>query len=522
MKRLSLLLGLLASAAVLGTGCGGGGESGPTDLADVAPADVPVFLHLTIQPHGRMKNNLENLALTVGAIPDPGERIMFELERMISEKGAPFRFEKDVLPWLGEEAGLFLEKYSGDEFEGYGAAVQVTDEGKAREFVDRQLEAESEAPRGGSYEGVDYKVQADDGTTIGVFDGLVVVAEDEATFKAMVDASQGESLGEAEAYDKATEKLPGESAADVYVDIGRLIKEAGSGIDAETRLFLDSVGLEPDEATAVASLVPGHQLVELAVSSNLSGGNPPAGDASNLLGSFPADSLAAVASSEFGQRFEAGIDQIDEQGIPGKVPPHRLLKGLKQAGVDLDSIAGSIGDAGGYVVGNRERNLRGALVLDTDNPQQAKNTVSNLGLFLRAAGTPGVSAVKGEASGFSVRSAGLGRNPVVVVAKGSRIAIGYGLAAALGAFQPAAETLAEFAPYKAARDVLGKTPITAFVDGPEALELAVSMGLVKHEGGKGHPWPYLHKISYLALGSEASGDLATAKLIVGLSYEARE
>ncbi|HEX6456623.1 MAG TPA: DUF3352 domain-containing protein [Solirubrobacterales bacterium] len=522
MKRLSLVLAVLAVAATFAAGCGGGGESGPTELASVAPADAPVFLDLTIQPQGRMKNNLENLALTVGAVRDPGERLMFEIERMISEHGEPFRFEKDVLPWLGGEAGLFLENYSGEEFEGYGAAIQVTDEEKAREFVDKQLEAGDETSKDGSYEGVDFKVQAEDGTTIGVFDDLVVFAEDEAIFKSMVDASNGESLGEAEAYAKATEKLPSESEANVYVDIGRLIKEAGKGIDAETKLFLDSIGVEPNEATAVASLVPGHQLVELVVSSNISGENPPSGDASELLDSFPANSLAAFASTEFGKRFEEGIDQLNERGISGQVPPHTLKKGLKEAGIDLESIAGSIGDVGGYVVGHNQRNLRGALVLNTDTPQQAKNTVSNIGLFLRSAGTPGVTAVNGAVSGFSIRSPELGPRPIVIVAKGSRIAIGYGLAAALSAFKPAAETLAEFAPYRAAGEVLGKTPISVFVNGPEALELAISMGLVKHEFGKGHPWPYLHKISYLALGAEASGDRTTARLIVGLSYEAVE
>ena len=49
-------------------------------------------------------------------------------------------------------------------------------------------------------------------------------------------------------------------------------------------------------------------------------------------------------------------------------------------------------------------------MIETKNASEAKNTVSNLGLLLRAAGTPGVTAISGELTGFSVRSAELGPN----------------------------------------------------------------------------------------------------------------
>ncbi len=168
-------------------------------------------------------------------------------------------------------------------------------------------------PTDGSYNGVDFKVQEDE-TTIGVFDGLVVFAEDEATFKEMVDASEGENLAGDEDYTSAISGAPDSSAADVFVDIGGLIEEAGGEIDSEAQTFLDTVGIEPDEATAVASLVPGSDQVEIDLSTDLSGENPPSGDASELLESLPATSVAAFASPEFGKRFNEGIDQIDEAG----------------------------------------------------------------------------------------------------------------------------------------------------------------------------------------------------------------
>ena len=514
--RLVPLALLAALAALFAAGCGGGGDSsgGGTDPASVVPADAPVYISATVRPEGEAKTNIEALAKNIAGVDDLGELIVEALENSASEDGEELDFEKEIDPWLGDEAGIFLQEYESEDFEGYGAAIQANDEGEASSFVDKQVESSDETAEDGSYEGVDFKVQEDE-TTIGVFDGLVVFAEDEAIFKSMVDASNGKNLAGEASYGDATANVPDDSAADVYVDIGALIDEAGGQIDAESQVFFDALGIEPDEATAVASAIPGSGQVEIDLSTNLSGENPPSGDASELLGTLPGTAVGALASAEFGKRFNEGIDQIDREGIPGSVPPNQLKSTLKEAGIDLEAIAGSIGDVGLYVTGNSEKTLAGALVLETEEESEAKNTVSNLGLFLRKAGVSGVSAVNGEASGFSIRTPELGRQPIVVVAKGSRIAIGYGLASVGSAFQESGKTLAGSAAYEDATSALGSTPIAAFVNGPSALNLATAL-IPSGDEGFAEAKPYLQKIEYLALGSEASGDLATAKLIVGL------
>lgn len=512
MKRLVVFPVILAiSAALLAAGCGGGGGGG-TDPASVMPAGAPFYMDFTVHPEGAAKANIEALAQKVAGVSDLGGLIVSELEKSASRQGGELDFGKEVEPWLGKEGGLFLREYKGKDFKGYGAAVQVEDEAAARAFVERQLE--DEAPQRGSYNGVDFEAQPD-GTTFGVFDGLIVVAEDEATFESMVDASEGENLAGQESFTSALSHAPSTSAADAFIDVGGLIEESGGRIDAETELFLEALGIEPKEATAVASAIPGSDNLEIDLSTNLGGDNPPSGDASELLGALPAGSVGALASAEFGKRFNEAVDQIDRQGIPGKVPPHQLKKGLKQSGIDLEAIAGSIGDVGLFVEGSNRRNLSGAVVLTTESATQAKNTVSNIGLFLRATGTPGITALNGEASGFSVHSSGLGRRPLVVIAKGERIVVGYGLKSATAGLEGGGETLAETPRYKEAVTALGSTPIAAYVDGPAALRLASALippGDEKFRKAK----RYLTKIDYLALGSEASGGLATAKLIVGV------
>ncbi|HEY6731602.1 MAG TPA: DUF3352 domain-containing protein [Solirubrobacterales bacterium] len=515
LRLVSLALFAVLASVVLAA-CGGSddGNGGGTDPASVAPAGAPVFIDFLLRPEGETKENIEALAQQIAGIDDLGDLIVNELEVSASEDGEELDFEKEVDPWLGDEGGLFLQEYEGDDFEGFGVAFQASDEDAARDFADRKIEEGDESSEDGSYEGVDFKVQ-EDGTTIGVFDGLVALAQNEEIFKAMVDASGGENLAGDDAYSEAVADIPAGSAADVYVDIGALVQESGSEIDPDTQLFLDTFGIEPDEATAVASLIPGSDHVEIDLTTNLSGENPPSGDGSELLGALPGTAVGAFASAEFGKRFSEGIDQIDEEGIPGEVPPNQLKKTLKQAGIDLDAITGSIGNVGAYVTGNSESTLSGALVLEADDATQAKNTVSNIGLFLRKAGIPGVTALNGEVSGFSIRSSELGSQPVVVATKGDRIVIGYGLRAALAAFEESGKTLADQPAYKEALSALGDTPIAAFVDGPMALRLATALVPAGEEGFE-EAQQYLQKIDYLALGSEASGDLATAKLIVGV------
>lgn len=506
---------LAAVGALLAAGCGGGSSSG-TDPASVAPASTPMYIDFTIRPEGATKTNIEELAQKLAGIDDLGGLIVSELEESATEEGEEIDFEKEIKPWLGERAGFIYPKFQGGDFHDFAAAIQVTDAGEAEAFVVKQSERGKEEFEDGSFEGVDFKV-GEDGTTVGVIGELLVIASEEEVFKEVVTASEGESLADQSAYTDAIANVPSESAADVYVDIGGLIgeAEASNEVDQSTKLFFENVGVELKEATAVASLVPGTDQLEIDVSSNATGENPPSGDGSKMLESLPRRSVAAFASAEFGKRFNEGIDQIDENGIPGQVPPHQLKQALKQAGIDLESIASSIGDVGVFVEGNSERNVSGAMVLATENATQAKNTVSNLGLFLRASGLPGVTALNGEASGFSIRSPELGRQPLVVIAKGERIAIGYGLASARAGVAESGETLADSPAFKEAVSALGNTPIAAFVDGPAALKL-VSALVPPGEEGFREAKRYLTKIDYLAAGSEASGGLATAKIIVGV------
>jgi hypothetical protein len=265
----------------------------------------------------------------------------------------------------------------------------------------------------------------------------------------------------------------------------------------------------------VASVLPGSEQVEVDLSSDLAGEEAPTGDASSLLGELPGNAFAGFAVSGFGKQVKGAIDSLDEEGIPGTIPPNQLKKGLKQLGVDLEGVAGSLQDAGVFAVGDTESSLGGALVLTTKG-SQATETIANLGKLLRSLHVAGVTALSGKYSGFSVRSDELGNKPLVVAAREGRVAIGYGLPATLSGLLSEAgkgKTLSENPAYGDAVAALGDTPIGGFADGPAALSLADSL---ISESGFEEAKKYLKSIRFLALGSATQGELATAKLIVGL------
>jgi hypothetical protein len=518
---ISLVALAISIAALIVAGCGGGGDSSSgTDPAEAAPAATSVFVEATIKPEGETSENIDSLAQKVFGIENVGDLIVEELEASASDSGNEIDVEKEIEPWLGSEAAIFMYDYDGDDFNSIGASIQVEDEAEAEEFVTRQFEqnAEEEEAEEGSYKGVDFRKQ-EDGTTAGFTDGLLVLGEEESIFKEAIDALDGENLAAEDKYTEAADEVPDGAAADVFVDIGGLIEEAGQGIDSETEEGLKILGIEPKGATGMISMIPGSDNLEIDISSNVSTtGATAGGDASELIGSLPAGSIGAIGTADFGNYIAQAIETVDKEGIPGQIPPGEFKKAIGSSGVDLDEITSSIGDLAIFVEGNSQANLGGAMVLEATDQSQAQNTIKNLGLFLRATGQPGVTAISEDGvNGFSLQSDEIGPQAIVVAAKGEKIAFAYGLKAAVAALSGKGGTLSEDPSFKAAEEALGDTPISGYVSGQSALTLfdalASPLELEEFEEAR----PFLEKVSYLAIGGSSEGDTQNAKLIFGVS-----
>jgi Protein of unknown function (DUF3352) len=495
-----LLFAALAAAALVAllAGCGGGSSSG-SQVAELAPPGVPVFVEGALQPEGELKSNTEAIAEQIAGIDNLGDYVVEKLESSARDEGEPVDFAKEIEPWLGERAGVFFERLEeGDEFSGTAVIVESTDPDATQEFIDKHnKDSEGKVP--------------------GLVGDFLVVAEDRKVFDEVEKASEGDSLGSEDTFSKAISAASDGSLADVYVDVGKLIDQSGGQIDPTARQVLQNAGIDPSEATAVASVVPGSDQVAVEFSSDLAGQEAPTGDASSLLGELPGDAFAGVAVSGFGKQLNEAIDSLDKEGVPGTIPPGQLKEGLKQLGIDLEGFADSVQDAGVFATGDTESSLGGALVLSTKGTDAA-DTVSSIVTLLRSAHVEGVSVLGGKYAGFSVRSDELGDKPLVVAAKEGRLAIGYGLPATIEGLLAGSgngKTLSEDPAYGDAVDSLGDTPIAGFADGPAALSLADSLVPSSDEGFE-EAKKYLKSIRFLALGSASQGELATAKLIIGL------
>lgn len=514
-----LLIGILLLAIA---GCGdsgdGGGDGGEASLASIAPPTAPIFIEGTIRPKGELQRDVENAVRKIAGIDDLGAEIIAELEEEADEEGEPFDYETDVEPWLGERAGIFLAEFDGEDFQQFGVAIETTDPDAAQAFIEKQADADNDPIDDASYEGVEYKIDAADESVYGIVDDLVIVTEEEKAFKAAVDAANGDSLDDEAAYGDAIEGATEGSLADVYVNIGLMLEQSGDEIDPSALKAFESAGIEPKEATAVASVIPGADQVEVLISSDLGDQEAPSGDASELLESLDSEAFAALAFSGFGDQVQEALDELDKEGIEGEIPPGQLKKGLKQAGIDLEAIAGSLEDGAIFATGSSEKSLEGALVFTTDGSDEATEAISKIGDLVKATGTPGVRQLdggNGQATGFEVSSPDLGEKPVVVLTSGDRIAIGYGsVPATLALTPPKGGTLGDEAAYDEAVKALGGTPITGYVDGPGAVRLAQS--LTGNDPEFREAKKYLRNISSIAIGSEADGNRVTAKLIVGI------
>jgi hypothetical protein len=508
-----------AIVALLVAGCGSSSSSSSgSELANLAQPGSLVFVEGRLQPKGELKQNVDSLAEAFTGGEGLGAFVISELESSARQDGESFDFAKEVEPWLGKEGGVAFERLVNGELSEPLIAVQTTDATAAQSFVDKRTKHGKQPAKAVSYEGVEFEVGGPEDNAVGLIGKDLVLAQSEKEFKAAVDASSAESLGDEDRFQQAIANASSGSFANIYVDVGGLITQSEGGADTPTNELLQGLGVDSSETTAVASVIPRSNQIEIELSSELGGDKSPSGDVSDLLGSLPARSLAAIGFSGFDEQLQKAVDSLDESGLPPELKPHELKTLSDQAGIDLDKIVGSIEDAAFFVEGSNRASLGGAMVI-TDKNSEAAEAVTSLATLLEEAAVPGVTAVEGRASGFSFESSNLGSEPLLILGEGKKLIISYGFGPLQGVVSSSvrspAPPLSSDSSYKAAVAALGKTPISAFIDGPAALHLAEA--LIPHS--KKEFWdaqPYLKKISYIGIGNEEDSEIPTAKLIAGV------
>ena len=191
-----LIAGVLALAATLR---GGGADHAPADhAARLAPADAVLYLHLKADRGSRQWKRGADLLGRVPAL----ERIRDRFLRALTRRGGALDLEREVYPWLGDEAALALMPDRGRTARSL-FLLEVSDSALARSFLSRSVGREVIS----SYRGTTVSTY---GRLATAFVGGFLAIGQPAHVRSVIDASAGRtpSLAGQEAFRRARARLP--------------------------------------------------------------------------------------------------------------------------------------------------------------------------------------------------------------------------------------------------------------------------------------------------------------------------
>jgi Protein of unknown function (DUF3352) len=573
-RRVHLATALLIPAlAAAMTGCGSSHSSGTaTDPAGAIPASAPLYAGAVVRPTGTLKTAASTAGRTFTRQADPYLRLLTALQ---TPGSATLDFNRDVAPWLGPDAGIFLSSLNVSEesriggllsqlargllggasaanafpFGAHGVqgaiVLDTSDAGKARSFLESQ--AKRAGARAASYRGVAYQVTGD-GIAFAVVDRLAVIGS-EAGLHSVIDTTLGgPSLAQAAGYAKLAAVAPKETLAHLYVNPSASNGSGASGGSAgplgllvgtrETNISLvpttTSIGLDADALTSSSASTPASGGLLASVSQGAQAAGELPGDSWLALGlgnvgaALGGDvqglrGLVSLASSLGGSSAEApatGALSLNSL-LEAILKPISLLGAdTAEARRDFESWMGS---AGIFASGTGIVNLKAGIVITSKNPSLSRAAVAKLGTLLSKSGASVQPvSIPGAQAAVSVELTGLPVTLDVVDARAAngqtKFVLGLSEASVTAALNPSS-TLSSSASYSAASTVLGegiRPSIT--VDFPTFLSLLEGVGL-SEEPTIAKLVPYLRTLTTLAGGgnSPAAG-IERLRIVLGLQH----
>lgn len=485
--------------------CGDGAADGPASLV---PADAPAYFEFSIRPEGEARQAAEAALGTLLDSDDPGGEIISLLERQASEEGEGFDWERDIAPWLGEKVGIFPSDLAGEAEA--TLVVETTDPELALDYV-REEEGTEGGQREREYEGRAFQIGGD-GDAFGLVDDFLVFG-DTPGFRQVVDASGDDDLAGSDDYEDALDGLPDDRLATLYA-VPETFLEAtpAEEIDPVGRaLLLQALG-EAGEQPLLGSLTAGDDNFAFELSVGAEGGGT---EQSSLLDQVPADAWAAIGFADVGGAVQSALDSLESSGIPADSLTFQLRG---ETGIDVERDLFSLGDAALFVSGTSERELGGALIVESEDEDAAAALLSKLQSLIRREGegvrVQPLASAEGDGGFQLVDRTGELREPVRVLLRDERIVAGYGSRAIAEALEPT-QTLAGSNAFGRAAEELGGLGLDAFVAPAPVLELAESLGAASDPDfmavRKG-----LDGLDYIAVGSGSEDERSLLRFVLGL------
>lgn len=567
--RVASLPLVLALSALAGSGCGSSSPGTSIDPAKAVPGSAAVYAGAIVRPEGSLQKAARNAGRKLTHQADPYLKLLGALQT----PGAPaLDFKRDVAPWLGPRAGVFLSAagsaseaaishlltlaqqgllggggssfpFAAHSIEG-ALVLDTRDTAKARSFV--QKLAKRAGARTSSYRGASY--QAGNGIAFGLIKRLVVIGTEPALRSAIDTAvGGGPSLAASPTYAKLQAAAPSGALAHLYANPGAVSESASA---SHVQGPSSALSLLAGQRLLNVSLVPSESSFALdvdAVAPDSAAGAPGgllsnSHEASQALGELPGESWLAVGLGDLGGTLEA-----NPQALRGLSSLGSLLSGSSSSpaagGISLTGIvegllkpltvlganaaetkrdfASWMGSTGVFTSGTGLLELRGGIVIDSKRPALSRAAVAKMGSLLRASGSSVQSAsIPGTDAAIAVHLSGL---PVVLdIADGrdssgkTKFVVGIGEQSVEAALHPSS-TLSGAASFGTAGAALGEgIEPSAIVEFPTLLGLLEGVGL--SEDPSVSPYvPYLRSLGTLAGGGKSlAGGIERFRLVLGL------
>lgn len=590
----------LTLASLLG-GCGSSSSTGTSaDPAGVTPASAGIYIGAVVRPSGSLQSNAQAAGRALTHQSDPYTRLLGVLQT----PGSPaLRYNRDVAPWLGPNAGLFITSLGSGESltnllqqllsgaastsstsstgtdTGTGASsgssgssslwpfaagaggpqgavvLNTSNLATAKTFVSNA--ATHAGAHAVSYRGVSFQATSS-GDAFAVIDRFVVLGT-ESGVRTVIDTSQGaaSSLKSNSSYAQLQAVAPSGVLGHVYVNpsiqgLPAVVGTLGGTRPLNVSLVPSASSLALDaDAGPVPSGPPGrHSAGSRGGGAGAAGGLIAAAAAGNrALSELPGESWLAAGLGNVGVAAGGSlgglhsllglVSSLGSSAGAGAVSPQATLsvKGLLEGLIKpLDILSADtaqarsaflswMGDAGVFASGTSVLELKGGVVIDSNNAVASRAAVAKLGAALRQAGEEATTAsVPGTEAAIEAKITGL---PLTLVIADGRAAdgaakfvMGLGEPSIQAALNPSS-TMASSTAYSSAAQALGEG-----VQPSITVDFATMLGLLESVGLSEDPTiapflPYLRASATLAGGGKSLGDgIERLRLVLGLQSSA--
>jgi hypothetical protein len=538
----------------------------------VTPASTPLYVDAVVRPEGSLKTDATSAGSTLTGRQKPFEGL---LKLLAGPTGKTPSYSKEVEPWLGPHAGVFLsavdlaraqgllggellKKALSEGLTGVEAALlgqgglsaalsssaaqgalvlNTTNVDAARSFLETQ--AHSAGAHSESYRGVTYQVSPD-GVAEGVVHRFAVIGS-EAGLKSVIDtAAGGPSLAEAAPYTKLTSTAESGALANAYFspeELAHSAKAAGSSEEGSSILPLVE-GLLGNPGQLYLSVIPSADSVTIdfdtlpPASSTSSGStsgessthSSSATSGAQVLSGLPGSSWLAIGFGDLGKTFAGNTQGLHAlaslaSGVSlGSISLGAAFAPLSSHALNVQrDLLSWMGATGVYVSGSSVLSLQAAIIIDSKNPARSREAVAKLAQAYReAGGQTSPTSVPGTETAVTVKLPNFPLALTLAYGQGKFVA-GIGPSSIQEALNPQS-TLAGSSSYTAAASALGQgIQPSALVEVHTLSGLIESLGLNQTPGFSGFA-SAVAPLSAIAVGGGESlpSGVTRARVVLGL------